>query len=582
MSFPSLLACLILALAMTLSTPNAIAKGARGSYVRMEQPVATDNHLSRILFVNRCADGCVITPGPEDAIANTSGIVSSTTTLQPFPYGDAVWDEMLACVRQQYSRFDINVTDVDPGDVPHFESIVAGRGEDIGAGGVGGIAPFSCGVWGNSINFTFPETIGGSAQELCEVVAQESGHVMGMEHAYLCEDPMTYLSDCGPKEFQDIDAPCGEFSPVSCECGNTTQNSVQHLMQIFGPGNIPATAHLEILDVREDPDDSDGNAIFEPGESLVVEIAITNEGNFPSEDVAIKIKSGGHLRLRKRSEAIVVEPRQTITLELIAEVKPSACAKQVDFDVTTKLASGTWSDSASLRSGITASSWNSSIADDKPWSTDRGAGRPGAWEFGVPERTIFAGRTMQPDGSSAGPGTPVWMTGLKGRWDDNSVVGRSALVTSSIDLGDWHSVTGVEYRLWHLAFDRSRGGLDPSLLAHLTVEMSKNDGESWQQIDEVIGEEYRWDLREVIFDQPIESASALKFRFTVNNDDGVDERLIEIGVDGITLQGGELLCTPTNGGCGCSSSRSGAMGSVLWLLPLWLWLRRRRLSSLAS
>jgi hypothetical protein len=468
------------------------------------------------------------------------------------------------------------VTDEDPGDAPHFESIVAGYAEDIGAGGAGGIAPFSCGVWGNSINFTFAETLGGNAQVLCEVVAQESGHVMGLEHAYLCEDPMTYLEGCGPKTFQDIDAQCGEFSVSPCGCGNETQNSVQHLLGIFGPGNIPATAHVEILDVREDPGSSDGNAIAEPGENLLIEVSLTNEGNFTSEEVSIKLKSGGNLKLIKPGESIVLEPRQTKTLQLQAEVTPTACAKEVEFEVVTELESGTWTDSSSSNFGIDTTSWSSSIAQDEPWTPDDGSeATQGAWAYGVPEQTIFAGRILQPSGSGDGPNNPVWMTGLNGGWDQSSVVGTSTLVTSSIDTEGWYTVSGISYRLWHLALDRSGGGLDPAPEAHLTVELSKNNGKSWKEIDAVIGMDYRWDMREVTF-EPIEVSSKVKLRFIVSNAGTVDDRIVEVGIDSVTLQGGELLCTPTTGGCGCSTSTSNGFASLFWLVPAFLWLRRRR------
>ena len=565
---------------LLLLAPDVAAERARGSYVRMEKPVMpTDGaaeDVPRILYLNRCVGGCVITPGSDNAINNTSGIVNGTSNLGEFPYGEEVWKEVVACVRDQYSRFDINIVDEDPGNVPHFESIVAGRAEDIGAGGAGGIAPFSCGVWENSINFTFAETLGGNAQILCEVVAQESGHVMGLEHAYLCEDPMTYLNDCGPKTFKDIDAQCGEFSPAACGCGNETQNSVQHLLSIFGPGNIPASAHVEIMSVREDPGSSDGNAISEPGENLLIELEVTNEGNFTSDEVNFEIKSGGHLRLLTPSTAVVLEPRETATVQLLAEVKPSACARDVEFEVITELESGNWSASSNIVTGIETSTWSSSIGEDEPWEADDGSDAPqGAWAYGVPEQTIFAGRVMQPSGSGDGPNQPVWITGLGGAWDESSLVGSSSLETSTINVDGWYTVTGIQYRLWHLAYDRSSGGLDLSPEAHLRVELSKNNGKSWEEIDAVIGVDYRWDLREVEFD-PIEVSSKVKLRFIVSNDGSVDDRLIEIGIDSVTLQGGELLCTPTTGGCGCQTGNSQGLASLLWLVPAFFFLRRRR------
>ncbi len=567
---------------LAVGSSDASAERPRGTYVRMEQPAAHDDHddVPRILYLNRCIGGCTLTPGQDDAINNTSGIVNGTSLLAEFPYGDEVWNEVVECVRDQYSLFNINITDQDPGTVPHFESIVAGYAEDIGAGGAGGIAPFSCGVWGNSINFTFAETLGGNAQILCEVVAQESGHVMGLEHAMLCEDPMTYLSGCGPKKFQNIDAECGEFEAVPCSCGNATQNSVQHLVDIFGPGDIEPTAEVTIMSVAEDPEGSDGNAVADPGEALLIDVVVKNVGNATTEEVEFTLKSGGHLKLRKVEEPVILGAGLSASVRLVADVNASACGREVEFEVRTSLEQGDWSDSAAITSGVDLSSWTSSLATDEPWVADDGEepaeGGQGAWEFGVPEQTIFAGRIVQPGGGSDGAGTPIWTTGLTGAWDESSLVGSSTLETSGIDVGNWFTVTGVQYRLWHLAYDRSSGGLAPSPEAHLVVELSKNNGKTWKEIDRIVGEEFRWDVREVTFD-PIEISSDVKLRFIATNDGTVDDRLIEIGIDQISLQGGELTCTPTSGGCGCSATPSNRTAWVPWFaVLLLLWVRRRR------
>jgi MYXO-CTERM domain-containing protein len=48
---------------------------------------------------------------------------------------------------------------------------------------------------------------------------------------------MTYLNGCGSKTFQDVDASCGEYSRRSCQCGGSTQNSVQLMLTRLGPGD---------------------------------------------------------------------------------------------------------------------------------------------------------------------------------------------------------------------------------------------------------------------------------------------------------------------------------------------------------
>jgi uncharacterized protein (TIGR03382 family) len=331
------------------------------------------------------------------------------------------------------------------------------------------------------------------------------------------------------------------------------------------------------MSVSEDPDGSDGNAVADPGEALLINVVVKNVGNATTEEVEFKLKSGGHLKLRNVEEPVILGAGLSATVQLVADVNPSACGREVEFEVQTSLAEGDWSDSAAITSGIGLSTWTSSIATDVPWEADDGEdATQGAWEYGVPEQTIFAGRIVQPGGGSDGAGTPIWTTGLIGAWDESSLVGTSVLETSSIDVGTWYTVTGVTYRLWHLAYDRSSGGLEPSPEAHLVVELSKNNGKTWKEVDRVVGEEFRWDVREVTF-EPIEISSEVKLRFIVSNDGTVDDRLIEIGIDQVTLQGGELNCTPTSGGCGCSASTSNRTAWIPWFAVLMLlWIRRRQ------
>src|SRR5258708_5901856 len=67
----------------------------------------------------------------------------------------------------------------------------------------------------------------------CEVAAHELGHAFGLEHEFLCKDPMTYISGCGHKTFQDVAAWCGENKAKKCSDGGK-QNTVQHLNEVLG------------------------------------------------------------------------------------------------------------------------------------------------------------------------------------------------------------------------------------------------------------------------------------------------------------------------------------------------------------
>jgi hypothetical protein len=61
----------------------------------------------------------------------------------------------------------------------------------------------------------------------------------GLDHEYLCADPMTYLGGCGQKSFQNVGL-MRQYSARSCNCGGGTQNSVQMLLDANGPADAIA------------------------------------------------------------------------------------------------------------------------------------------------------------------------------------------------------------------------------------------------------------------------------------------------------------------------------------------------------
>jgi MYXO-CTERM domain-containing protein len=214
-------------------------------YVRTTEPstfsAPADPQPRRILYLNR--KGGTYMYGPSnDASNNVSNIIDQTYTIQPWAVNDEVWRQTLTCSRLMWGRFNVEVTDVDPGQVPHIEAVIAGKPEDVGfSPSTGGVSPWTCGTIERSIVYVFADVYAGNSQRVCEVAAQEIAHSFGLEHEALCEDPMTYLNGCGEKTFQDQLAPCGETDPRACECtGGTTQNSVQLLKERAGPAETEA------------------------------------------------------------------------------------------------------------------------------------------------------------------------------------------------------------------------------------------------------------------------------------------------------------------------------------------------------
>jgi hypothetical protein len=87
----------------------------------------------------------------------------------------------------------------------------------------------------------------GDPIDICNTVAHEAGHVYGLDHAFDCRDPMTYLSDCGAKHFLNLALPCGEFDGARpCQCRPEGQDSHVVLTEALGPGTIPDAAPISI------------------------------------------------------------------------------------------------------------------------------------------------------------------------------------------------------------------------------------------------------------------------------------------------------------------------------------------------
>jgi MYXO-CTERM domain-containing protein len=222
----------------------------RASYViddpqPLPPPIVDDTtyHAPIIFYVNK--NGGTYVPGSNDARTNRSTIVGTTRTVPPWNVSANGWQQVMSCMTTMFSRWNVVITDVDPGNVPHYELVTAGRPQDIGMQqGVGGVSPFSCGVIQNSIVFTFAVVYGSDYRSVCETNAQEIAHSFGLDHQRNCQDPMTYLTGCGNKSFQNVAAACGEYSNRACQCGGNTQNSVALLDQRLGlavpGGNIDA------------------------------------------------------------------------------------------------------------------------------------------------------------------------------------------------------------------------------------------------------------------------------------------------------------------------------------------------------
>jgi len=231
---------------LVLALGTASARAERPQPITIAVPARAQDGVphagapsSRLIYMRRCGTtGCLVHPGTDDSRTDTSMIADGQRTIGPFMQGDVVWDGLMACMRSTYAPFDISITDVDPGPVPHYEHIVGGVPQDLrnDIGNAGGVAPFTCGEIPNAISYTF-DVYGPDVGSLCWTAAQETAHAFGLEHEYNGADPMSYLNGPLPKKFQATDSPCGTYDATACSCNAVgTQNSYQQILDLFGPG----------------------------------------------------------------------------------------------------------------------------------------------------------------------------------------------------------------------------------------------------------------------------------------------------------------------------------------------------------
>jgi hypothetical protein len=209
----------------------------------------------RVIYLNRT--GTTLQPGPNDSREGTSSLINQPTTIEAWHTDDATWADTVTCFKEIYAPFNVTVIDYDPGpDIQHVEGVFGGAPAMFGvASNSLGVSPFmtDCSMIESSIAFAFVDALP-DARSICEVMAQEVAHSYGIDHEMLPSDPMSYFFHDGPRAFQDLYAPCGEFEARPCGVGGFVcrpeQNSFALLTERLGANphpddpNNPANAEL--------------------------------------------------------------------------------------------------------------------------------------------------------------------------------------------------------------------------------------------------------------------------------------------------------------------------------------------------
>ncbi|MBA2539001.1 MAG: Ig-like domain-containing protein [Deltaproteobacteria bacterium] len=217
--------------------------------------------ISRVIYLERCEGGCRVNGGSvNDAKTLTSTIPSpgnynitefENAGGQSGAQADAEWAQIVTCMKEVYSPFDVEVTDVKPSSGSYHLAIIAGNPQEIRLeANVLGVAPLAsnCAAFDNVISFSFSSAhrqseTAAHVQNVCWTAAQESAHAFGLDHEFefvdgrsACSDPMTYRMDCGgQKFFRNVAARCGEEELRDCRCSNV-QSSHRNLVALFGAG----------------------------------------------------------------------------------------------------------------------------------------------------------------------------------------------------------------------------------------------------------------------------------------------------------------------------------------------------------
>jgi hypothetical protein len=258
----SVLAALGALAGAAFASPSGSAPPHSRDAVRMvHADVEARTRAPIVVYVNR--NGGSVGAGDDDSLRNTSSLVErGTVKVPPWKGGEARWKKVMACVRDRFSPFALEITEERPSGGDYIMAMVGGQPSLLGYDDeVSGIAPYTGDIMHQAIVYIFAAGVDYDVEITCVDVLHEVGHALGLDHEYLCQDPMSYLWDCDQaKTFQDADAVCGEDDKRACESGDKTQNSYQTLARNVGLRGDPqapavASAPEPAADEADDADD---------------------------------------------------------------------------------------------------------------------------------------------------------------------------------------------------------------------------------------------------------------------------------------------------------------------------------------
>ncbi|MEM9489088.1 MAG: hypothetical protein AAGC55_08085, partial [Myxococcota bacterium] len=356
-----------------------------------------------------------------------------------------------------------------------------------------------------------------------------------------------------------------------------------------------ALAALDSGRFIEDPASSDGDGVLEPGE-ILLEVTFINAGSEDATDAVATLSSdSADVTLPEPMALPTIPAGSTVTQTFAVELSGEACGSDVAISVESQIATRTWARDFTFRPGILPFGEPETFASDAGYVNDDRNVFNGAWAHGVPQATFFAGRRLQPDGGADGAGDSAWLTGPFDSWNQGELFGEAVLQSAPIDMTGLYRPS-LKYDLWYFAYDIVNQPGQPTRLVesgmdHLVISASSDGGATWVEVDRVTGGPSLWGTREVPL-EGIDSVADVLLRFTAIDYEQSDSRLVEVGIDNISIGSLSQECVPVvvepepdvdeePAGCGCqlpSDNRSlgGSAPAVLFGLATLLMLRRPR------
>ena len=189
----------------------------------------------KLVFLNK--SGGTYTPGPNDARANITSLVSTTVTHAAFTPAADAWKGLLDCVAQKFARFNIAITDEDPTTKEHVEVVVSGSPtvQPLSTG-ITSVAPMTCTVTPNAIAFVSGAYVTSSPDLGCAAAVAQVAIAYGLEYVSVCPDALSFPQTCPTAGFSDHELTCGDTTAKPCLCSSAaTQNSFQRMLAVAGP-----------------------------------------------------------------------------------------------------------------------------------------------------------------------------------------------------------------------------------------------------------------------------------------------------------------------------------------------------------